>query len=90
MNSTVAWIKEIQSGIKSKLAYLDEPDAFFPQLFMSTHAPGDKKAEKYIERQGIKATSLFEKAVAAEAPLLGIDHLGTWNLTIQSDVPDGT
>ena len=58
-------------------------------LFITPNAAGKDKPDEYIVTQGNKALMLFEEAVGNEANMRGIDHLGTWNMSIQSNKYDG-
>ena len=39
--------------------------------------------------QGNKALMIFEEAVGEEVRRRGVEHLGTWNMTVQSNKFDG-
>ena len=58
-------------------------------LFVTPNAAGKEKPDEWIVTQGNKALMLFEEAVAIEAGKRGIEHLGTWNMSIQSNKYDG-
>lgn len=58
-------------------------------LFVTPNASGKEKPDEYIVSQGNKALMLFEEAVGIEAAKRGIEHLGTWNMSIQSNKYDG-
>ncbi|CZR69875.1 uncharacterized protein PAC_19775 [Phialocephala subalpina] len=58
-------------------------------LFVTPNASGKEKPGDYIVTQGNKALMLFEEAVGIEAAKRGIEHLGTWNMSIQSNKYDG-
>jgi hypothetical protein len=90
LTDTMMWVDQIQGAVRQKAPYLADEKAFWPRLFVTPNASGDKKSDEWILKQGNKALSIFEKAVAIETAKLGIEHLGTWNMTIQSNVPDGT
>lgn len=58
-------------------------------LFVTPNASGKEKPDEFIVSQGNKALMLFEEAVGIEAAKRGIEHLGTWNMSIQSNKYDG-
>ncbi|KAI1433579.1 hypothetical protein GGR50DRAFT_667701 [Xylaria sp. CBS 124048] len=58
-------------------------------LLMTPNAAGEKKPDKYLVTQGNKALMGFEHAMGLEAERLNIDHLGTWNMSIQATMYDG-
>ena len=58
-------------------------------LFVTPNAAGKEKPDDWIVTQGNKALMLFEEALAVEAGKRGIEHLGTWNMSIQSNKYDG-
>lgn len=58
-------------------------------LFLTPNAAGKEKPDEWIVTQGNKALMLFEEAVGIEALKKGIEHLGTWNMSIQSNKYDG-
>jgi hypothetical protein len=58
-------------------------------LFVTPNAAGKDKPDDWIVSQGNKALMLFEEAVSVEAAKREIEHLGTWNMSIQSNRYDG-
>ncbi|KAI1324901.1 hypothetical protein F5Y16DRAFT_401904 [Xylariaceae sp. FL0255] len=60
-----------------------------PVLLVTPNAAGELKPDEYIVTQGNKALIKFEHAMAREASRLRIDHLGTWNMSIQAHLYDG-
>jgi len=87
---THAWITSVVLSIQKRLPWLAREEAFFPRLFMTPNAAGVKKPDIFLCRQGNIALARFEQALGPWVKERGIDHLGTWNLTIQSANPDGT
>jgi hypothetical protein len=86
---TTAWIDEIINAIQLQLPYLTKPNAIFPRLFVTPSASGKQKPELYEVTQGNRALMLFEDAMRIEAAKRRIEHLGTWNMSIQSNKYDG-
>ena len=58
-------------------------------LFVTPNASGKEKPDEWIVTQGNKALMLYEEAVSIEAAKRAIEHLGTWNMSIQSHKYDG-
>jgi hypothetical protein len=79
LHKTLNWLDEV----------LDATAGPWPRLFVTPNAAGKEKADDWIVSQGNKALILFEEAIGVEAQKRGIDHLGTWNMSIQSNKYDG-
>ncbi|KAI4104340.1 MAG: hypothetical protein L6R37_003337 [Teloschistes peruensis] len=62
---------------------------FWPRLFMTPNAAGKEKPDEWVVSQGNKALMIFEESVAVEVGRRGVEHLGTWNMSIQSNKFDG-
>ncbi len=62
---------------------------FFPRLFLTPNAAGKEKADEYLVSQGNKALMIFEEAVRVEVGRRGVEHLGTWNASVQGNKFDG-
>ncbi|KAL8675224.1 MAG: hypothetical protein Q9168_000344 [Polycauliona sp. 1 TL-2023] len=62
---------------------------FWPRLFLTPNAAGKEKPDEWLVSQGNKALMIFEEAVGEEVKRKGIEHLGTWNMSIQSNKFDG-
>ena len=60
-----------------------------PVLLMTPNAAGERKPDEWLVSQGNKALVGFERAMAAEAAARRLDHLGTWNMSIQATLYDG-
>ncbi|KAI9879897.1 MAG: hypothetical protein M1830_006564 [Pleopsidium flavum] len=89
LQATLNWLDQILELTTSQLPYLNKPGAFWPRLFVTPNAAGKEKPDEWIVSQGNKALMLFEEAVGIEAGRRGIEHLGTWNMSIQSNKFDG-
>lgn len=83
LQKTVDWIDTVTSVIESKLG--EEWNG----LFVTPSAAGKEKPDEWIVTQGNKALMLYEEAVGIEVAKRGIEHLGTWNMSIQSSKYDG-
>jgi hypothetical protein len=95
LNETSQWIDQVQGALTSNRPYLAEAATggikpYFPRLFMPPSACGDNKPSQFLLTQGNEALRRFEHGVAAMAPSKGLEFLGTWNMSIQADIPDGT
>ena len=62
---------------------------FWPRLFLTPNAAGKEKPDEWVVSQGNKALMIFEEAVGVEVRRRGVEHLGTWNATVQSNKFDG-
>jgi hypothetical protein len=89
LQKTVDWLDAILGIIKHQLPHLTKPDALWPKLFITPNAAGKHKPDQWLVSQGNKALMLFEEAVGIEAAKRNIEHLGTWNMSIQSSKFDG-
>lgn len=56
---------------------------------MTPNACGKGKPDEWIVTQGNKALMIFEESVGVEVGRRGLEHLGTWNMSIQANKFDG-
>ena len=56
---------------------------------VTPNAAGILKPDQWVQSQGDKALQLFENSVRVEAAERGVEHLGTWNMSIQTEKFDG-
>ncbi|KAI0154171.1 hypothetical protein GGR57DRAFT_492251 [Xylariaceae sp. FL1272] len=87
-----AWLSLVINVIESKLKLRDQcasEHKNMPILLITPNAAGDKKSDQFLVTQGNKALVKFEHAMAREAARRSIDHLGTWNMSIQARLYDG-
>ncbi|KAI0012073.1 hypothetical protein F4779DRAFT_570369 [Xylariaceae sp. FL0662B] len=94
IGQSVAWLDSVLDTIDSKLKarmHLRGRSAKrnLPVLLMTPNAAGEKKPDEWIITQGNKALIQFEHAMAVEAAKRRVDHLGTWNMSIQATLYDG-
>ena len=89
LQATLNWLDHIHSLTTAALPYLSSPDAFWPRLFVTPNAAGKNKPDEWMVTQGNKALMLFEESVKIEAGRRGVEHLGTWNMSVQSNTFDG-
>jgi len=89
-DKTFMWYDQIMDATTKHAPYLSEAGAIFPRLAITPNAAGEKKPDIFIARQGNIALSRFEKIVGGWARARGMDHLGTYNMSIQATNPDGT
>ena len=90
IDKTYAWVDQAIEGITEQAPYLRRHPENFHKLFLGPNAAGIRKPEIFIARQGNIALTKFEMAVAPFVRDRGMDFLGTWNATIQTNNPDGT
>ncbi|KAI9857708.1 MAG: hypothetical protein M1813_008129 [Trichoglossum hirsutum] len=89
LQATLDWLDQILDMTVYQLPYLGKPETFWPRLFLTPNAAGKGKPDEWIVSQGNKALMLFEESVKVEANRRGVEHLGTWNMSIQSNKYDG-
>ena len=89
LQSTLNWLDHILSLTIATLPYLAKPNALWPRLIVTPNAAGKAKPDEWIVSQGNKALMLFEESVKTEAARRGVEHLGTWNMSIQANMYDG-
>ncbi|RMZ81531.1 hypothetical protein DV737_g2498, partial [Chaetothyriales sp. CBS 132003] len=92
VQATTNWIDAISAHTLAHAPYLAaaaENPARWAQLLVTPNAAGVKKPDQFILAQGDKQIQLFEHSMRLEASRRGIDHLGTWNMSVQSDKYDG-
>lgn len=88
LDTTVAkapWLSSSARSSKNKKSAAP----FWPRLFLTPNAAGKDKPNEWLVSQGNKALMIFEEAVRIEVGRRGVEHLGTWNMTIQSNKFDG-
>ncbi|KAI0534063.1 hypothetical protein GGR58DRAFT_516436 [Xylaria digitata] len=94
LDMSKAWLETVVKVIDSKLGLRLRLKKLrqtrnMPILLITPNAAGEKKADEYLVTQGNKALARFEHAMAQEAAVQRIDHLGTWNMSIQGNLYDG-
>ena len=83
LQKTVDWLDTILRTIRGTIGLE------WHGLFVTPSAAGKEKPDEWIVTQGNKALMLYEEAIGIEARKRGIEHLGTWNMSIQSNKYDG-
>lgn len=91
---SLAWLDTVLDVIRPSLQTSDAAGKrgrrnHLPVLLMTPNAAGESKPDQWLVSQGNKALVLFEKWMAEEAGRRGIDHLGTWNMSVQASLYDG-
>ncbi|TGJ81150.1 hypothetical protein E0Z10_g7606 [Xylaria hypoxylon] len=94
IDKSTAWLNTVVKVIDSKLKLRLRlkklrQDKNMPILLITPNAAGDKKPDEYLITQGNKALARFEHTMIQEAARQRIDHLGTWNMSIQANMYDG-
>ena len=87
LQATVNWVEAVLGEARDRAPYLD--GGLWPRLFVSPNAAGVRKEDRYIVSQGDKALQIFERSVKGEMERKGVEHLGTWNMSVQMDKYDG-
>ncbi|APA15952.1 hypothetical protein sscle_15g107220 [Sclerotinia sclerotiorum 1980 UF-70] len=81
---TIQWLDTLVTLIDSTIGR-----GKWKGLFVTPNAAGKEKTDEWIVSQGNKALMLYEEAVGIEARKRGLEHLGTWNMSIQARKYDG-
>ena len=89
LQATVNWLDGINAHTLAAAPYLSIKGAIWPRLFITPNAAGPLKPDQWIVTQGDKALQIFEESVREEARERGVEHLGTWNMSIQANKFDG-
>ncbi len=92
MLNQAPWLSPSSSSPSSSSATSHErkrETGFWPRLFLTPNACGKEKPDEWIVSQGNKALMIFEESVGVEVKRRGLEHLGTWNASIQSNKFDG-
>jgi hypothetical protein len=95
LSATLNWLDGIITETTSKAPYLSQSSVssgsapLFPRLFVSPSAAGPTKPDQFIVSQGDKALQIFEESTRVEVWERGVEHLGTWNMSIQANKYDG-
>ncbi|CAL8576162.1 hypothetical protein XPA_002054 [Xanthoria parietina] len=76
-------------AVAAKSERSKQGSGFWPRLFLTPNAAGKEKPDEWLVSQGNKALMIFEEAVREEVKRKGVEHLGTWNMSIQSNKFDG-
>lgn len=102
LTETLKWVDEIHENSVEVAPWLEpthgqrmlaagtRSQVFWPRLFVTPNAAGRSKSDEYLKTQGNKKLMEFEEGVRIEGAKRGIEHLGTWNMSIQANKPDGT
>ncbi|KAI0201718.1 hypothetical protein F4808DRAFT_450069 [Astrocystis sublimbata] len=94
IEQTRCWLDVVLNVINSRLGIRSHLEKLpkgrnSPILFMTPNAAGVKKPDDFLVTQGNKALVRFEHTTRREAARRRIDHLGTWNMSIQANLYDG-
>lgn len=90
-NYTKAWVDQVVNATKEASPWLFEDNQWQPRLFLTPSAAHAGKNPKYSVKQGNIPLSIFEGALGKYVvEKHGIDHLGTYNMSIQHSSYDGT
>ena len=80
-------MNSLEEETLKRAPYLEH--GLWPRLLITPNAAGVKKPDEFMLSQGDKPLQMFERSMGIVAQRRGIDHLGTWNMSIQSDKYDG-
>lgn len=87
LQATVNWLDGLDKNIVEHAPYLSQ--YLFPRLMVTPNAAGIRKPDQWVLTQGDKALQIFEHSMREETAKRAIEHLGTWNMSIQSTKYDG-
>lgn len=92
-NECLAWLDTVLDIVRPSLDAGEnswqKDRAQLPILLITPNAAGELKPDEWLVSQGNKALVRYEKSMALEAAMRHIDHLGTWNMSIQASLYDG-
>lgn len=105
LQATNDWLDQVLDAISSKATWLSPSsqassqlhrdrdkknrEPFWPRLILTPNACGREKPDEWLISQGHKALMIFEDSVGMEARKRGVEHLGTYNMSVQSNKFDG-
>ncbi|KAL9125071.1 MAG: hypothetical protein Q9217_005676, partial [Psora testacea] len=96
MKASAPWLSPSESSVSSRTAGAAQQSherkretGFWPRLFMTPNAAGKEKPDEWLVTQGNKALMIFEESVKIEVRRRGVEHVGTWNMSVQSNKFDG-
>jgi hypothetical protein len=88
LQATLNWLDGINAAAEARAPYLKKA-GMWPRLIVTPNAAGFKKPDVWVVSQGDKALGIFEESVRVEVGRRGVEHLGTWNMSIQASKYDG-
>lgn len=90
---SLAWLDAVLDIVRPGLGHIAGKErgtrSHLPILLVTPNAAGELKPDEWLVSQGNKALMRFEKTMAVEAGRRQIDHLGTWNMSVQASLYDG-
>lgn len=89
LQAHINWIDTVLEATTDQLPYLANEGALWPRLVVTPNAAGVKKPDEFLISQGNKALSIYEDSVRIEDGRRGIEHLGTFNMSVQANMYDG-
>lgn len=89
LQAHINWIDTVLDATTSNLPYLAQEGALWPRLVVTPNAAGRNKPDEWLVSQGNKALSMYEDSVRVEDGRKGIEHLGTYNMSVQANMYDG-
>lgn len=87
LQATVNWLDGINHETLERAPYLEH--GLWPRLMVTPNAAGIQKPNQWVLTQGDKALQIFEHSVRIQAAKRHVEHLGTWNMSIQCHKYDG-
>lgn len=82
------WLDTLLDATTRQQPYLAQEGALWPRLVVTPNAAGVKKPDEWLVSQGNKALSIYEESVKVEDAKRGVEHLGTFNMSVQVRSPE--
>lgn len=95
LQATLNWLDAINGHALEKAPYLRRDgdggvnNKVWHRLMVTPNAAGVRKPDQWVLSQGDKALQIFERSVGDEVRQRGVEHLGTWNMSVQTTKYDG-
>lgn len=91
--TTISWLEQIESAMEAEMpAYFDAKlhPSKFPRLFVTPSAQGEGKPDIFHGAQNNIRLMRHTHEIATLVKQRGYEHLGLYNMSVQSSSPDGT
>lgn len=85
VSKSLNWLDTILHTITDQLPHLADSNNLWPRPFVTPNAAGKQQPQAGRVTKGNKALMLYEEAMKVEVERRGLEHLGTWNMSIQAN-----
>lgn len=97
-NLTIGWIDQVESAMRRASPFLfsdnrtgtGDVEVLYPKLFITPSAASELKPDAFVPSQNNIMLQRLEHKVGPYVRGKGYDHLGLWNMSIQTTSPDGS